>query len=152
MQKDFYGWNELKKMLDGQVLDRCPAFKSKELWMCYMGLNIGHEQDGQGSMFLRPVLIFKIINNETFLGIPITTKIRESSDSFKFNLGGMDQFAILSQIRLFSVKRLKKIITVMPEKEFEELLLKFNNFMPKSKISLSGEVVVVAAPPLPEVS
>ena len=44
MKKDFDRWNEQKSKLND--LDSVFLFKEREIWFCYLGLNIGHEQDG----------------------------------------------------------------------------------------------------------
>jgi len=57
-----------------------------------------------------------------------------------------DQFAILSQIRLFSTKRFQKLIVVMPDRQFMELTEAFKNLLPKSEIPHMGEVVADGIP------
>jgi len=121
MKKDFDTWHIFKEELDSEEPNTRFGlrYQSKQLWVCSIGLNIGSEQDGHGGIFSRPVLVFKIFNTHTFWGIPITTKARKSDLYFKFNLGGVNQFAILSQVRLFSTRRLQRLITIMPDIEFD---------------------------------
>ena len=65
-----------------------------------------------------------------FWGIPITTKFHTGPGYFAFNLGGADQFAILSQMRLFSSKRLERFLAVMSDSMFTELLCGFKKILP----------------------
>ena len=44
-----------------------------------MGQNIGFEQNGKGKEFIRPVLIYKKLTKDMFIGIPLTTTNREGS-------------------------------------------------------------------------
>ena len=108
--KDFDQWNRTKKNLDtrNQTLNFC----EKEIWWCNVGVNIGSEQDGKGSTFLRPVYILKRINSETFLGIPLTSKLREDYAHISFYLNYDLNAAIISQIKTFDKKRLYKLIGI----------------------------------------
>ncbi len=75
-----------------------PYFNEGEVWFCKLGKNIGSEQDGGGTDLLRPVVIVRKHNKDLFTGIPLTTKKK----------GGVEDRAILSQIRSFSSQRLSK--------------------------------------------
>jgi mRNA interferase MazF len=81
MHKDFDSWNLLKKKI--QIKNSVPSFKSKEIWWCNLGINIGSEQDGKGLLFSRPVLVIKKISRQLFVGIPLSSKIKE--DKIFFN-------------------------------------------------------------------
>jgi dTDP-4-dehydrorhamnose 3,5-epimerase len=73
-----------------------------------MGYNIGYEQNGKGKEFLRPVLVYKKFNNRVFLGIPLTSKKKKDKFHCEFEYKkGKKSYAILSQIRLFDIKRAK---------------------------------------------
>ena len=71
-----------------------------------MGLNIGTEIFGKGSQFARPVLIFKKFNKDSFLGIPLTSKLKEGKWYVPVLLGETVRTGILSQIRVFDGRRL----------------------------------------------
>ena len=58
----------------------------------------------------------------SFWGVPVTTQGREGIFRYKFNLGGCDQFAALSQFRIFSTKRLERKIAAISKGTYEELL------------------------------
>ena len=69
---DLDQWHKLKRYLDFKNTNK--HFREREIFYCYLGKNLGHEQDGKGHKFLRPVIVFKKFNNHLFLGIPTTTK------------------------------------------------------------------------------
>jgi len=73
MQKDFDGWNEHKKAIDGNAGTRV-FFHERELWFAHLGTNIGYEQDGRGEEALRPVLVIRKFNNEICWALPLTRK------------------------------------------------------------------------------
>ena len=128
--KDFDKWNELKKKIDTRdgVLGNFP--KEGEVWMSDIGLNIGYEQNGSEDNFSRPVLIVKKFNNHMFWVIPLSTK--QKSFDFYFNYtdpNGQKVSVILAQMKLVSVKRLKRDIYVMPDKLFNEIKKKLKSFL-----------------------
>ncbi len=91
MQKEYQKWH-IKKSEVNEVVRR-PFFHEREIWFCYLGSNVGFEQDG-GENFLRPVIIIRKFNNEIFWGVPLTkSKKKHSSKAnnyyydFSFLLG-----------------------------------------------------------------
>jgi len=106
---EFDSWNEIKKQID-KVDDKPDRFPQEgEVWMSVLGRNIGFEQNGAGADFARPVLIVKKFNNRMFWGAPLSTKQKDFD--FYFNYIDPDNLpvsAILAQMRLISVKRLKR--------------------------------------------
>lgn len=117
MEKDFDGWNRVKKATHTQ--ERTPFFHEREVWWTRIGVNIGHEQDGKGTQGLRPVIILKKFNNDTCLCIPLTKRVHISPFHFKFVLHGrVVNSAILSQIRLIDAKRLRYRLGTITEGDF----------------------------------
>ena len=82
-----------------------PMFKECEIWWCSLGANIGDEQDGKGRSFARPVLVFKKFNKHIFLGIPLSTQVKDNRFYHHLHFNNKDQCLLLSQIRLFDAKR-----------------------------------------------
>jgi dTDP-4-dehydrorhamnose 3,5-epimerase len=71
-----------------------------------LGKNIGFEQNGHGDDFKRPVLVYKKFNKFIFLGIPLTSKIKNDIFHTEFEYKkDTKSFAILSQIKLFDIRR-----------------------------------------------
>ncbi len=117
--KDFDKWNILKKNIDNKKINL--YFKEREIWFCYFGCNIGFEQDGKGDNFLRPVLILKKFNKNLFLGIPLTSKIKENKFYYKIILNNKKQCLILSQIKIIDIKRLKNKRYIISDDEFKKV-------------------------------
>lgn len=118
---DFDKWNEVKKSLYSYETNWIT--KEREVYWVKLGQNIGFEQNGKGDDFLRPVLIFKKFNKDIFLGIPFTSNKKDGK--FYFEVSSIDKekpsYAILSQIKLFSTKRIKSKFGKISIDEFEKL-------------------------------
>ena len=69
--KDFDNWNVLKKQLHTD--DRHVYLNEREVRLAHLGINIGFEQDGNGSSYERPVLILKRFGNICRV-VPMTSK------------------------------------------------------------------------------
>lgn len=76
MEKDFNNWNLLKKILDDKK--SYPNIRQREIWWTSIGINIGHEENGKGGSYSRPVLVVRKFNKHIFLGVPLTTKIKDN--------------------------------------------------------------------------
>jgi mRNA-degrading endonuclease toxin of MazEF toxin-antitoxin module len=121
--EDFDLWNKLK-----QYLNRGAAkayFKTREIWFCSVGKNIGHEQNGHHEFFERPVLIFARFDTETFLGIPISSKGKAGSWYFPINYREGIYYLLLNQIRLFDSKRLSRKIAKISMEDYLKIKKKF---------------------------
>ena len=105
-KKDFDKWNQTKKYLNNSL--RHLKFQEKEIWWGSVGVNIGSEQDGKGGEFLRPVYVLKKINSNTFIGIPISSKLMEDYAHISFYFNYDFHTAILSQVKVMDKKRLVK--------------------------------------------
>ena len=129
IQKDFNNWNIKKTNLD--TIEVRPFFHVGEVWYCYLGVNVGYEQDGKGDDFLRPVVILKKFG-DTFWGIPLTRTIRpEKPYLYQFSFTeGIVSNAVLSQIRLIDARRLAYQTGEMKESEFDELRKKLKALLP----------------------
>ncbi len=106
-------WHKEKRRINN-AHDRV-FYNEREVWFCHLGENVGFEQDGRGDTYLRPVIILKKFNNEICWAIPLTKRVKPNRP-FNFVLSfhkGVRSTALLSQIRLVDVKRLKyKVGTV----------------------------------------
>jgi mRNA interferase MazF len=128
--KDFDSWNELKKKIDVEenTPDRFP--KEGEVWMSSLGKNIGYEQNGSGDNFSRPILIVKKFNNHMFWVIPLSTKQKDFDFYFNYtDPNDQKVSAILAQMKLLSVKRLKRKLYEIPNELFDEMKQKVKSFL-----------------------
>ena len=119
MTKDFDQWNRLKKSTDARN-SRAP-FREGDIWWCSLGTNVGDEQDGKGHFFSRPVLVFKKFNRHIFLGMPLSTIIKDNRFYHQLHFKGIDQCVVLSQLRLLDAKRLENRKGDLPSHEFRKI-------------------------------
>lgn len=128
MEKDFIKWHHLKEKLQRRAGGL--VFNEGDVWLCALGLNLGHEEDGKGDVFLRPIFIMKKINRDTFWAIPITSREKIGSHHYSFDFGGRQMIAMLTQIRLLDRKRLwRKKGTITPS-QFFAIVKKFKLLLP----------------------
>ena len=104
-QKLFDAWNYQKKIVDARKNTK--TIKERDILFLQIGENVGFEQNGKGEKFLRPVLVYKKFSNHLFLGIPLTSKLKEGRFYAEFSFKEKPSNAILSQIRLFDSKRIE---------------------------------------------
>jgi mRNA interferase MazF len=119
MIKDFDNWNILKKI--AEKISTPPSFNEREIWWCRVGVNIGSEILGKGEVFSRPVLILKKFSKNSFIAVPLTSKIKVNFGYHKFTFKEKEICAALSEIRKMDSKRLIDKIGKLPDGKFAEL-------------------------------
>ena len=117
--KDFESWNKLKVELD--KCTKLPSFKEREVWWVNIGVNVGFEIDGKHEPFHRPVIVLKKFSRRTFIGVPLTTKIKDFPYYHHFQFKDQKQCAILNQIRLFDSKRLSDQLGKITPTQFRKI-------------------------------
>jgi mRNA interferase MazF len=123
---NFDKWNFKKQSLH-KVTD-APEFKSREIWWCSVGKNIGFEEDGKNDDFERPVLVIRKYNKQLFLGLPLTSKSKTNKFHYKLPLyNGIESVIILSQARVFSANRLLRRIRFVEPSISDAILTEFMN-------------------------
>jgi mRNA-degrading endonuclease toxin of MazEF toxin-antitoxin module len=95
--------------------------KEREVWWISIGVNVGAEIDGKNELFERPVLVFRKVGREQFYGLPLTSKEKSGAFYRLVHYGESDVNVCLSQLRVFSTKRLIRKIDVVKEAEFVAL-------------------------------
>ena len=129
MKKDFNTWNS-KKIIVNDVKN-IPFFHEREIWFCFLGLNVGFEQDGHGEDFQRPVVIIKKFNNEICWAIPLSKTKKRGKYYFDFPFDAeTTSVAILSQIKLIDGHRLVYKIGEIAENDFSELIKRLKALLP----------------------
>jgi mRNA interferase MazF len=118
--KNFDEWNDVKKVLEKDI-ENFLEINERELWWCSLGINLGDEEDGKNNNFERPVLIIKKFNNRVVWILPLTTRPGHLKYYFGINYRNIKSYAILSQLRLISVKRLKRMLGRLSPKQFYEI-------------------------------
>ena len=118
--KNFDDWNKIKKDIEKSKIDK--VFHTQEIWWCSVGINIGFEEDGKNNNYERPVLILRKFSNDLFIGIPLSTKIKEGEYYINFIDDERLPFSVLlSQTKVISGKRLLRKISKMSRGRFQEV-------------------------------
>ncbi|MGB5792469.1 type II toxin-antitoxin system PemK/MazF family toxin [Poseidonibacter sp.] len=119
--KNYDKWNEVKKEASNQ--SNYFTFKVREIYWLKVGYNIGYEVYGKGDDYLRPVLILRKFSKESFLGIPLTSSIKDNIFHYGFTPINKEKknYAMLSQIKLFSSKRIHDKMGKISVEDFEKL-------------------------------
>ena len=102
--KDFDNWNIRKKKIEK---NRWPYFKEWQIWNFSLWVNVWVESYWKWNDFARPVLVVKKFNNKMFFWIPLTT--RNSWNKYIesiWNINWKESFLSISQLKIFSNKRL----------------------------------------------
>jgi len=128
--KDFNSWNEIKKKIETENNDPKKFPKEREVWMCSLGKNVGYEQNGAGDNFSRPILIIKKFNNYMFWAVSLSTKQKDFDFYFNYtDPNNQKVSAILAQMKLISVKRLKRKLYDIPIDLFHRMKQKLKLFL-----------------------
>lgn len=129
MNKNFETWHAKKAALN--VIVERPFFHEREIWYCYLGINIGFEQDGKGPDGLRPVVIVRKFGNDTLWAIPLTHTQKDGRFYYRFSFDGSpNSVAILSQLRMVDARRLSHKIGYIGGEDFQALIQKTKDLFP----------------------
>ena len=127
-QDSYDKWNKIKKELNNK--NKIITFYQGNIYFISIGQNIGHESYGKKELYLRPVLVYKKLTKTTFLGIPLTSKLKEGSYYFSFNYKkGVTSTAMFNQIRVFDIRRTEYLSGKINKNTYKNLENKLNEFM-----------------------
>jgi mRNA interferase MazF len=129
MNKKFDSWNSRKKNFNLVEIQEDFYFHKREVWWCAIGVNVGVEADGKNYNFERPVLIIKKFNKDMFWAVPLTSKPKSGDFFYKVTHEAGESWASLSQIKIFSSKRLLRRIGMISESDFIEIQKKLCRFI-----------------------
>ena len=120
-------WNEVKKKT--QSTKRKLGIKPRDIFWAKIGQNVGSEEFGKNQNFARPVIIVKKLTHDLFIGIPLTSTIKDNDyfHSFEYenkSNGLTKNSAMILQFRTFSIKRLMNKTGVINKNDFEMILEK----------------------------
>lgn len=119
MEKDFDKWNEKKKEIDW--FQSNIYFNQWDIWWCSLWKNIKSESFWKWDNFRRPVLVLKKLSSDTFIGIPLSTKIKNWTWFCDCDLQWIKRTALLYQIRMLHKNRLWIKIWQLDEKDFSKI-------------------------------
>ena len=114
--KNFESWNKFKINLESTISE--VIFHESEIWWSAIGANLGHEEDGKGDLYERPVLILKKFNENLLIAIPLSTKIKEGRFYVNFLDDKLSYSVLLSQTKVMSSKRLLRKISKLSRGRF----------------------------------
>ena len=119
------GWFE--KKLDLELFGRRSVPHEGYIYWAGVGENLGAEIYGKGKDFARPVLIYKKLGTYHFMGIPLTSKEHVVSWYVHFKHEVRDEYAVLSQAKVMSIKRLYRRIGRVDDADFARIRAGFLN-------------------------
>ena len=120
MEKEFDKWNEIKKLIHKEGMDK--LYCAREVWWCSLGVNIGFEQDGTGGDNQRPVLILKGFSKHVCIVVPLTASTKKNPYHIAIGeIDGRNAFAIISQVRLVDTKRLVNKVSMVDVDLFNKI-------------------------------
>jgi mRNA-degrading endonuclease toxin of MazEF toxin-antitoxin module len=129
VDQELYAWFLIKeKMRDKK---QYPFFHEREVWMASWGINVGHEQNGRGSQFLRPVLILKKLSPSLFWGIPLTSRNKKGSWYISIHHQGRKSMGIISQIKTIDSRRIKYHMGTISEEEHGKIIIAITSIFKK---------------------
>lgn len=121
MENSFNEWNNVKQKTNKK--ENKVGFKEREIFWLRLGQNIGAEEYGKGNEFQRPVLIVKKLTANIFIGIPLTSTIKNNDyfHEFKYNTkkGEAHNSAMILQLKTFDKKRLMTRIGMINRKDYQ---------------------------------
>ncbi len=121
--KKYDEWNEVKKQTS--LKKRKLGIKPREIFWVKIGQNIGDEEFGKGEIFSRPVLVVKQLTQDLFIGVPITTSMKDDDyfHSFEFETkkGVSKNSVMILQLRTFSKKRITDKLGRMSIEDFKKV-------------------------------
>ena len=101
------------------------GFKEREIFWLRLGQNIGNEEFGKGNEFQRPVLIIKKLTKNIFIGVPLTTTLKENDYFHQFKYSNQREIiknsAMILQLRTFDKNRLMTRIGMINKEDFEKI-------------------------------
>ena len=123
----FNQWNEVKKRT--KCNKRKLGIKPRDIFWAKIGQNIGSEEYGKNDNFARPVIIIRKLTHDLFIGIPLTSTIKDNDYFYSFEYsnksnGVTKNSAMILQVRTFSIKRLMNKTGVISKKDFEVIVEK----------------------------
>lgn len=125
--KDFDGWNTIKQRINDK--ETFPTVNQREIWWASLGVNVGNEEDGKGEIYSRPVLVIRKFDRFVFLGVPLTTQVKDKWHYHKIHLHGKEQCVMLMQMKLFDVRRLTSTLGKLSQTQFDAIRAKLKDMI-----------------------
>lgn len=120
MKEIFNNWNELKQKIQEKDSKNI-FFKEWDIWWSSLWQNIQTESNWKWENFRRPILVLKKLSSDSFICIPLSTKLKEGTWFYQYNLHWEKYTAILYQIKMIHKNRLRIKIWQIDEFDFIEI-------------------------------
>lgn len=133
-QKDFDTWNTRKKRINLMQNRENLYIHEREVWWSAVGVNIGTEMDGKNELFERPVLVLRKLGKDQFFGVPLTSKSKNGIFYIDVVYGEHAGTVCISQMRVFSVKRLLRKIGRIRSQDFKVVNTKISQLIVTGKV------------------
>ncbi len=130
-------WRILKDILNKK--ERKIFLKKREIWRVHLGHNVGHEQNGSGDSFVRPVLVLQKLNQDTFVILPLTSKNKKGSFYFPIKFNENKSIVVLSQIKVLDKKRFIKKLGTLDQAQFTEVQKKSSALVYEHAVDPEGK-------------
>ncbi len=125
MQKDFDNWNTKKKVVEKRMKPQ--YIHDGEVWMSYVGVNIGTEASGVGVEFMRPVAIIKRVRFEQVWCVPFSTKEIMDYVPVDFMYKENKNWANILQLKTIDTGRLAYLIGNLSENDLSLIKQKIHD-------------------------
>jgi mRNA interferase MazF len=130
--KEFDKWNKIKQKTDKKNI--IVGIKPREVFWVKIGQNIGSEEYGKDKDFTRPVIIIRRLTKDLFIGIPLTTTLKNNDYFHQFSYinktrGLIENSAMILQMRTFSIKRVLNKIGKINQDDFDTIVSKIQNIV-----------------------
>lgn len=99
MKEIFNNWNELKQKIQEKDSKNI-FFKEWDIWWSSLWQNIQTESNWKWENFRRPILVLKKLSSDSFICIPLSTKLKEGTWFYQYNLHWEKYTALLYQIKM----------------------------------------------------
>lgn len=127
MIKDFDSWNNIKKKLENKKQKF--FFKEGEIWWMSVGVNIAAESCGKGELFRRPVLVFRKLSGDSFIGLPLSSKEKTGTWFCDIIINDQKRSVLLYQIRMFSANRFESRMATLDQGDFKRVKEKLEQLL-----------------------
>ena len=128
MKEIFNNWNELKQKIQEKDSKNI-FFKEWDIWWSSLWQNIQTESNWKWENFRRPILVLKILSSDSFICIPLSTKLNEGTWFSQYNLHWEKYTALLYQIKMIHKNRLRVKIWQIDEFDFIEIKKRLKNLL-----------------------
>jgi hypothetical protein len=106
------------------------SFQEREVWYGLLGINIGQEQNGGSTSFLRPILIIQRFGQHLFWAVPLSTKAPTGSQHHHVFMHEDAQYsALITQLRALDAKRLTRKLYEMDAENFYQIKLHLARYL-----------------------